>query len=235
MFEQDPRQITKRTRDALSLGVTRKQLRGPGFNRPSYGIVRPSGIRADDLALLLADVLARSTPFTCVGGWASLRLQGNEWFDGLGRDGRRRPVLVHCLPGAQPRRDRMIEPFRGLIHPDEMIDLGDCAVSTMARATFDEMRLAGGLRNAVVALDTAVSTTHGHPHTALEAVATVVRGHHKVRGIVQARRALALGSTRAASPWESRTRRPNGHGRAVRRDNSGRRSTARRGRSARMH
>lgn len=103
-------------------------------------------------------------------------------------------------------RPRLVQPFRGLIHPDEMIDLGDLEVATMARAAFDEMRMARNLREAVVVLDMAVSTTHEHPHGSVAGVRRVIDSHHKVRGLVQARRALQLGSTRSASPWETRTR-----------------------------
>jgi hypothetical protein len=206
VFDVDPTLISKRTSEAMALGLTRKKLRGPSYLRPAYGIVRPSDLEADELTLFLADVLARTGPSTVVGGWAALRLQGSEWFDGRDRHGDLRPVLLHCLPGAQPRRDRMIQPFRGTIHPDEITDLGQFAVATPGRAVFDEMRLARGLRDAVVALEMAVSRTHGQPRTSMESVRRVERSHHKVRGIVQARRAINLATDRSASPWETRTR-----------------------------
>jgi len=76
----------------------------------------------------------------------------------------------------------------------------------MARAAYDEMRTAPNLGEAVVVLDMAVSTTSRVPHTTLAAIARVIESHRKTRGIVQAKQALTLGSSRSASPWETRTR-----------------------------
>lgn len=114
--------------------------------------------------------------------------------------------MVHCLPGSQLRVRPGIEPSEGRLHPDEVVHPGSYAVTTMARAVYDEMRVAPNVREAVVALDMATSTTAGLPHTTLEEVLHVVDAHHKTRGIVQARRALAMSSSRSASPWETRTR-----------------------------
>jgi hypothetical protein len=97
-------------------------------------------------------------------------------------------------------------PFRGLVFPDEVISLENYDVTTMARAVFDEMRTAINVRDAVVALDMATSSTIELPHTSRPAVERVITSHHKVRGLVQARAAFALGSSRSASPWETRTR-----------------------------
>lgn len=203
----DPRDLTRRTADALSGGLTARQLRGSGYTHPKHGLVRPVGLEADAVTLQLADVLALLTPESFVGGWASLHLQGNTWFDGLDVNGEVRPALVHCLPGSQLRgRPGLVVPFRGLVHPDESIDLGGFRVSTMARSAFDEMRMAAGARKAVVALDMAVSTTHELPHTSVSEVGRVLKSHHKVRGLVMARRAYALCSPRSASPLETRTR-----------------------------
>ena len=52
----------------------------------------------------------------------------------------------------------------------------------------------------------AVSTTHELPHTSVSEVGRVLKSHHKVRGLVMARRAYALCSPRSASPLETRTR-----------------------------
>ncbi len=207
MHRLDPRGISRRTAQALAEGLTEGQIRGSRFVHPSHGLVRAAHHEADPLTLHLADAVALLTPRTFVGGWASLNLQGNTWFDSRDRAGDRRPVLVHCLPGAQLRvRSSLIQPFRGLVHPDEVIDLDALRLASMARAAFDEMRMAQSVREAVVALDMAVSTTHELPHATWSAVARVVASHHKVRGLVQARKALELGSPRSASPWESRTR-----------------------------
>ncbi len=193
---------------AMSGGITRDQLRGPAFERRSRGLYRPAGTHMDPEMARLADAVGLLTPGCSVGGWAALRAQGNPWFDGRDRSGDLRPALVHCPPGTQlrRRRDNLVQPFRGLLHPDEVIDLDGWPVTTMARAAFDEMRMAATVREAVVVLDMATSTTSAVPHTTPAAVRRVVEAHHKVRGLVQARKALELGSARSASPWETRTR-----------------------------
>jgi hypothetical protein len=141
-----------------------------------------------------------------LGGWASLWAQGNRWFDGFDRGGDPRDVLIHCLAGSQLRVRPGIIPSQADLHPDEVDSLAHYDVATLARSAYDEMRVAGSLRDAVVVLDMAVSTTSGVAHTTLAAVRRVVESHHKTRGIVQARNALDLGTSRSASPWETRTR-----------------------------
>ncbi|KQY58127.1 hypothetical protein ASD11_00170 [Aeromicrobium sp. Root495] len=151
------------------------------------------------------DAVGLLLPGTALGGWASLRLQGNDFFDGWSSSGVR-TALVHCLPRTQLRRRDIVEPFRGLTHPDELIDLEGVVMTTLARAAFDEARLAASLDEATVVIEMATSTTSGRPHTTLSAVRGVIASHFKVRGIVQARAAVDRASSRAASPWETRTR-----------------------------
>lgn len=202
----DPTRLSMRAGDAVQSGYSRKQLRGSGWIKPFTGVVRPADAEAEPVMLRLSDAIALLTPGCVLGGWAALAMQGNLWFSGQQRDGAERDVLVHCLPGAQLRRRAGVRPFRGLLHPDEAIDLEHVTVTTIARSAFDEMCVAGSVREAVVALDLSVTTTAQVPHTSIAAVERVVSVHHKVRGLVRARRALALASSRSASPWETRTR-----------------------------
>lgn len=196
---------------ARDAGVSPGQLRGPGWARveadghPIHGLVARAGVPADPTQQVLEVARALMTAECVIGGWAALALQGNSWFDGRW-DGSVRPVLMHCEPGSRLRPRPVIQPFRGLLHPDEHLDLDGLRVTTLARAVFDEMRMAPSVREAVVALDMATSTTSDVPHCTRAAVQRVLDTHHKVRGLVQARRAFALGSSRAASPWETRTR-----------------------------
>jgi hypothetical protein len=197
---------SRRTSQALLEGATPDELRGPGWVRRGHGLMRET--IADDIEgyAQLSDALALLTKDSAIGGWAALMLQGNWWFDGARQDGTMRPVTVMCGPHSQLRRRRGIEPFRGLVHPDEVVRLDRLRLATMARACFDEMRMAPSWREAVVALDMATSTTSGASHCSLDAVTTVIKSHHKMRGIVQARRALAFAAPRSASPLETRTR-----------------------------
>lgn len=195
-----------RSGHALRAGVSRKRQRGPDWAHPYWGITRPSWADAAPELLRIGDAVALLTDNCALGGWASLRVQGNTWFDGIARGADWRDILIHCGVGSQLRPRPGIHPFEGLLFEDELISLEHYDVSTMARAVYDEMRIAHGLRNAVVALDMGISTTAGTPHTTWAQVARVVNSHHKTRGLVQARKALALASSRSASPWETKTR-----------------------------
>jgi hypothetical protein len=206
MSSSDPTFLSHRAAVLRAEGVTAKTLRGPAWRHPHHGVVRPANLTGDPLAIRLSDAVALMGDENCLGGWASLRAQGNSWFDGVDGAGADRDVPIHCLPRSQLRRGRGMIPLRGLVHPDEVIDLENYRVSTLARAAFDEMRMARNVREAVVILDMAVSTTSGVPHTSLDAVRRVIKSHHKMRGMVNTRRALELGSTRSASPWETHTR-----------------------------
>lgn len=194
-----------RTSEALRLGMTPAKLRGPAFERVGHGLVKLAGTDESHDLGRISVATGLMSPGCTLGGWASLRVQGNSWFDGIDR-GLDRAVLVHCMPGAQLRRRDGVEPFRGLLHPDEIISLEHYDVTTMARGAFDEMRIARNVREAVVAFDMSTSTTAHVPHTTGERIGHVLAAHHKVRGLVQVRNALGLGSTRSASPWETRTR-----------------------------
>jgi hypothetical protein len=202
----DPTFQSRRTAFARASGVSAKGARGPAFVHPHHGVLRHAGSATDPLLLKISDAVALLGPQHVLGGWASLRVQGNTWFDDRVSEGERRDVGLHCLPGSQLRRRPGISPLRGLLHPEEIVSLEHYDVTTMARAAYDEMRLARDLRESVVVLDMATSTTHRLPHATLAAVERVVSMHVKTRGMAQARRALGLGSTRSASPWETRTR-----------------------------
>lgn len=178
------------------------------MERRAHGLLRPAGLEAPEHVQRVDDAVGLLLPGTALGGWASLFLQGNDWFDGL-RDGVVRPALVHCGPGTQLRHRDVVQPFRGRLLADEVTHLLQpeaVVTSTLARAAFDEARTARDLRSAVVALDMATSTTHGRPRTTVAAVRRVEQRHVKVRGIVQVRKALLLASERSASPAETRTR-----------------------------
>ncbi len=198
----------RRTAYHLRTGLTPDVARGPTMERRAHGLLRPAGLDTVAHVQRVDDAVGLLLPGTALGGWASLFLQGNDWFDGWSGDGVR-PALVHCSPGTQLRRRDVITPFRGRILAEELttVDVGErVAATTLARAAFDEARTAPDLRAAVVAIDMAVSTTHRRPRTTLEAVRRVEARHVKVRGVVQVRRALDLASERSASPAETRTR-----------------------------
>jgi hypothetical protein len=202
----DPFLLARRVGRAKELGIAPADLRSHLYDHPLHGVITPAYLAVDPLATRISLAVALMGPANAVGGWASLHVQGNTWFDGTDRSGGDRDVLVHCLPGSQLRTRDGIRPSEGRLGPKEVVTAGPYAVSTLARAAYDEMRMATDLREAVVVLDMATSTTSEVPHTTIDDVLAVVEAHHKTRGIAQARRALALGCSRSASPWETRTR-----------------------------
>lgn len=206
MEEFDPLLLSRRVARALSDGVDAAELRTRLWERDLNGVVRPAFCEFDEVTTRLSNAVALMSSNNALGGWAALRAQGNMWFDGTGHSGQTRKVPLLCLPGSQLRPREDIVPWRGSVHPDEILELGRYLVSTMARAAFDEMCRARRLRDAVVTLDMATSTTSQMSHTTHTAVDHVVRSHHKVRGIVRARAAMPLSSARSASPGETRTR-----------------------------
>ncbi|KAA1400049.1 hypothetical protein [Aeromicrobium ginsengisoli] len=202
----DPTLVSLRVKRAHELGFTAGQLRGDQWQHVAHGVVRPAFFAVDPTSARVADAVALMGRANVLGGWASLWVQGNRWFDGSDRSGDPREVLIHCLVGSQLRVRPGILPSQADLHPDEVESLGHYDVATLARSAYDEMRVARNLREAVVVLDMAVSTTSEVAHTTLAAVRRVVESHHKTRGIVQARNALELGTSRSGSPWETRTR-----------------------------
>ena len=206
MDAYDPLLLSRRVRDAKAAGIDAAELRSDLWVRDLRGVARPAFVAHDALTMRMSDAVALMSSCNALGGWASLRAQGNTWFDGSADAENDRPVLIHCLPGSQLRVRPGILPSESLVHPDETIDFAGYRVATMARAAFDEMCSAPALAAAVVACDMATSTVSEVPHTTLANVERVIGSHHKVRGIVQARKALNLSSSRSASPVETRTR-----------------------------
>lgn len=180
---------TARTR-ALDGCATPDELRGRLWEQRAHGLWRLVGMAVGEADGRVADAIGLLTDGCALGGWASLRFQGNEAFDGGGDPVRR--ALVHCGPGSQLRPRGIIEPCRAGVWDHGVIRHAGIPVTTMARATYDEMRLAPSLRSAVVALDAAVSRATGAAHTSLAAVRQVVASHRKTRG-----------SSRPSGRWSS--------------------------------
>lgn len=90
--------------------------------------------------------------------------------------------------------------------PDEMLVFDDVPVTTLARAVYDQALDARSVREAVVIIEMGVSRVIAQARTTLANVHRLVERHHKTRGIVRVRNALALATDRSASPWETRTR-----------------------------
>lgn len=192
-----------RTADLGAVGARRSRELGAEWVSIEHGLHVPATLADSPDGVLIGTALGATGEHHIVGGWAALALQGVPYFSAAEYGSR---VLMHCLPGGRLRHRRSIMPFEGLLHPDEIADFGDWRCTTIARAAFDQMRMARSLEEAVVVADTAASRIAMGGRTSLESIARVVASHHKVRGIVRAREALTLASERSASPWETRLR-----------------------------
>lgn len=191
------------TRDLAALGVTRGRQLSDEWVRTTRGVYLPAYVAADPHLAAVASAVAILGPRHVLGGWAALAFQGVPFFDLRGHGPR---VPVHCLPGSELRRRSGLQPWQGRIEPDEWSVLEGTACATIARAAFDEMRLARSVDEAVVVADMALSRITEGGRTSVDAIGRVIAAHPKMRGVVRARAALALASDRSASPWESRLR-----------------------------
>lgn len=186
-----------------SSGPTPGQARGPGWRKVSHGFYVPSWVSDDLPEQRIAEQAARLREGGAVTGWASLRLHGASFFDGLEPDGRTRMAVAlnpghgHQLedrPGGTVTRDRL--------YGTETTRRQGVPCTTVPRALFDEMRAARDLRAAVVAMDMAaaaelVSVARMTAYTGL---------HPGWTGVEQVRHALPLASEDSASPRETQMR-----------------------------
>ncbi|GAA3545103.1 hypothetical protein AFL01nite_15900 [Aeromicrobium flavum] len=200
----DPTRAGLRTRHLREIGLDRKrQLNRADWVTTARGIHVPAYLLDEPDLPTVATAIAAMGDQGALGGWAALLCHGVPFFDGKTYGPR---ALVHCLPGSRLRPRPTIKPFQGLVHDDELVEVGGVRFATIARAGFDEMRMARGLEDAVVVADMTSSKLTPGGRTSLAAIERVVRSHHKVRGIVRATEALVLAHERSASPWETRLR-----------------------------
>lgn len=194
------------TRELIERGLTPYELRQPVWRRPYYGIARIGGQDDGHPWLRIQDAAALLPACGAVGGWAALYWQGVAHLDGERRSGPLVPVRLHVC--AEHRRIRRpgVDPTRKRLLPGETDQWRGLRVTTLARASYDEMCVASTLEDAVVVLDMTVSRVAEGSRTSLASVQALVDRHHKTRGITRARAALDLACERSASPLETRTR-----------------------------
>jgi hypothetical protein len=139
-----------------------------------------------------------------VTGWASCRMHSAAFFDGLRRDGRTPvPVPLNCGPLHQIRRLPGDDLRRDILLDGEIVRLYGIPCTVPNRATFDAMRFAANVREAVVAMEmmAAAALTSVRRMTDY-----VVPDHQAWTGVGQSRDALALAVEGSRSPQESRLR-----------------------------
>ncbi|HSV39502.1 MAG TPA: hypothetical protein VLI04_12160 [Nocardioidaceae bacterium] len=137
-----------------------------------------------------------------VTGWASLRMQGGGFFDGLEPDGRTERPVPLVVPGSR-RRPRPGMTFReDQLDRSEIVDLRGIPCTVARRAVFDEMRCATTLREAVVTMDMAAAARI----ISISRMRSYLRDHPGWDGVQVTRQALDLSDEDSWSPQETRTR-----------------------------
>ncbi len=184
-------------------GPTRGQARSRRWRQSSRGFYVPAEVDATVPEQRILEASVRLPAAGAVTGWASLRLMRGGFFDGLRPDGRTvRPVPLVCGPGQGRRPREGIEWLEDRLALEELRVLHGIPVTRAERAVFDEMRRAGDVREAVVALDMAAAAE----------ITTVarMRAHVALRagwdGVPLVRTALDLAHELSRSPNESRMR-----------------------------
>ncbi|MEJ7635908.1 hypothetical protein [Aeromicrobium sp.] len=193
-------------RQARMAGATEWELRTGLWEHPYWGQVRSGGVDPDDPDVRIGDAIALMSRSDLLTGWAAARGHGVAHADGRDRFYRPVPVAVISAGRGQHRRQDGLQPTRRSVHEHEVTVIESVGAATLTRAAYDMALDAPSLCEALVAVEMCVSTVIEQGRTTLGNLAGLIDQHQKTRGIVQTRQALAMASTRSASPWESRTR-----------------------------
>lgn len=183
-------------------GPTRGQANGPHWRSSSRGLFVPSWV---DERVPEQRILEQSMRLTggAVTGWASCRMHSAAFFDGLGRDGQTLlPVPLNCGPLHQIRRLPGDAILRSILLPREIVEVQGVPCTVVDRATFDAMRFAHNVREAVVAVEMMAAAVL----TSLARMSAYLVPHQAWTGVQQCRDALALADEGSRSPQESRLR-----------------------------
>ena len=195
-----------RTAVALEHGIGRWELGHGPWDHPHRGVVQLAGHDEADAQNRIDGAIPLLTSGAVLGGWASAFHQGVRMLDGIDLAGRPHPITIVCPESGQLRPRHGIAPSRRRIHRNEIVVFEGVPMTTLARTAFDLALDAPNLCEAMVAIDMCVSTVIRQSRTTMANIVDLFDRHKKTRGIVQARRALSLASTRSAGPWETRTR-----------------------------
>lgn len=184
-------------------GPTRHQAAGPTWVRTSTGFYVPAGTPRDRPEQRILEQSMRLPAGGAVTGWAACRLARAAFFDGLARDGLTRlPVPLAVGPDGRLRADGDAVATYDRIDEGEVVEVCGIPALTALRATFDAMRLAADVREAVVALDM-MAAARRMSLRRLASYADLRAGAH---GIAKVRAAVPLASEHSRSPNETRLR-----------------------------
>ena len=134
-------------------GPTRGQARGPEWRSSSPGLWVPRTSTDPIVEQRILEAYAWAGPDAVITGWASLRLHGAGFFDGLARDGRRELPVPVALNGVRRRPRTGIHLVEDCVPTDEVATIHDIRCAAIERALFDEVRRVRDDWDAVVAVD----------------------------------------------------------------------------------
>ncbi len=185
-------------------GPTRGQAQGPGWRQSSRGFHVPAWVDPSAPAQRAAEAAVRLPVGGALTGWASLFVQGATYLDGLAPDGRTRlPVPLALGRRGNIRGSPDVLLLRDPLSADEVVVVRGLPCTIPERAVFDEMRLAGELTEAVVAVDMAALAEL----TSVLRVRAYAAAHAGRRGLPLVHAGLDLADENSWSPNETRTRK----------------------------
>ena len=138
-----------------------------------------------------------------ITGWAACRWWGANFFDGLATDGKT-PIPVPLAIGSvgKVRSDHAVTVSHEALTADEVVTKSGLRITSRERATFDEMRRTGDVREAVQAMDMMAAAEQ----TSIVRMRRYADRHRGWSRIGLVRDALDLASEHSRSPNETRLR-----------------------------
>lgn len=184
-------------------GPTRGQAAGPSWRRVAAGLYVPATASLETPEQRILEASARLPAGGAITAWAACRLHGSTFHDGLEADGATQiPVPLAVGPRGGVRRDRTVSVHFARFSPADWTVIQGIPTMRPVRATFDEMRRRGDVREAVVVLDmmAAAKLVSG---AQLATYAASHRGAHRVGIVLDA---VTYHSEHSRSPNEVRLR-----------------------------
>jgi hypothetical protein len=169
--------------------------------RTSRGLYVPSYVDRSVPEQRILEQSARAPADAVVTGWAACRLHGGGFFDGLDNDLRPIPVPVNVGPRGYLAGDGEVSICYGKLAAEDLAVRHGIPTVVVTRATFDAMRLAGEVREAVVVLD--MMAAAGRVSRLLLARYAGPRATAREPHLLEA---VGLSSEHAKSPMETRLR-----------------------------
>jgi hypothetical protein len=197
-----------RRRDLFAAGVTESELRGPLWQRSSYGRYAWAATDPTHPRQRIHAAASRCGDGEAVTGWAAAWLHGAHDVDGFGPSGmgEAAPVPVCTTPARRlVAAGTSLVPLtvsRSQLDAGEIVWLDGVPCTNLVRAAFDVARFARDITEAVVALDALLRATD----LRLMDVVAYANERRRWRGRPQVLCAAELASERTLSCQETRLR-----------------------------